>query len=342
MSAPYVNKAVEVMGLKSRADLNGKQGFAVSFDASKGRYNVRLADGMVIALKPANLKKVEGQDEDGSSSSAGGGAGAGPSSSFFGGAGGNPDIQRQLEQFQRMLAAEFPGLTPKQIGMTIAGLVVLEIFIIFYFGFMRGAWTFLFFLMCSGAIAPAYRTFRRSGPRAAAEQFGGFINKKIARFTFARGMPPLIAAALPIVLFAVVFAFVLGPSSASSGASASATASRAGLSSADIESFYSLGYEDAQLNRPFGTSLPSSSSEADFDDAPPRPPAGPRASSSSSFGFSKIILLCLVGKQAFDLGKQPGGGWNPQLALANVQALPTWRKVMMGFLLLRLLGLSPV
>ena len=174
-----------------------------------------------------------------------------------------------------MLAAEFPGLTPKQIGMTIAGLVVLEIFIIFYFGFMRGAWTFLFFLMCSGAIAPAYRTFRRSGPRAAAEQFGGFINKKIARFTFARGMPPLIAAALPIVLFAVVFAFVLGPSSASSGASASATASRAGLSSADIESFYSLGYEDAQLNRPFGTSLPSSSSEADFDDAPPRPPAGP-------------------------------------------------------------------
>ena len=89
------------MGLKSRADLNGKQGFAVSFDASKGRYNVRLADGMVIALKPANLKKVEGQDEDGSSSSAGGGAGAGPSSNFFGGAGGNPDIQRQLEQFQQ-------------------------------------------------------------------------------------------------------------------------------------------------------------------------------------------------------------------------------------------------
>ena len=47
--------AVIIDGLSSRPELNGNKATAVSFDESKGLYNVEIPDGSVIALKPANV-----------------------------------------------------------------------------------------------------------------------------------------------------------------------------------------------------------------------------------------------------------------------------------------------
>ena len=47
--------AARVRGLQARPELNGSTAVVVSFDESKGRYNVEIPGGSVMALKPANL-----------------------------------------------------------------------------------------------------------------------------------------------------------------------------------------------------------------------------------------------------------------------------------------------
>ena len=56
-----MGKRVEVCGLKSQADLNGRRGTATAFDAAKGRYRVRLDarlddESKVLAFKAENLR----------------------------------------------------------------------------------------------------------------------------------------------------------------------------------------------------------------------------------------------------------------------------------------------
>ena len=54
MTAPYVGRQVEVTGLASRPDLNGRVGTAQSFNDETGRYNV-VVSGELLALKPINV-----------------------------------------------------------------------------------------------------------------------------------------------------------------------------------------------------------------------------------------------------------------------------------------------
>ena len=57
MAAPYVGRQVEVTGLASRPDLNGRVGTAQSFNDATGRYNV-VVSGELLALKPINVTVV--------------------------------------------------------------------------------------------------------------------------------------------------------------------------------------------------------------------------------------------------------------------------------------------
>lgn len=65
------------------------------------------------------------------------------------------------------------------------------------------------------------------------------------------------------------------------------------------------------------------------------------APTSSSFGFGKMITVGLLGFNVWSLGKTPNGGWDVNVAVRGFQYLPTMRKALMGFLVLRVLGLSP-
>jgi hypothetical protein len=49
---------VRIVGLKSKPQLNGKCGFAKSFNADTWRYNVTLDDGSVLALKQEVLERA--------------------------------------------------------------------------------------------------------------------------------------------------------------------------------------------------------------------------------------------------------------------------------------------
>ncbi|KAL1499021.1 hypothetical protein AB1Y20_013537 [Prymnesium parvum] len=51
-----LGQRVIIHGLNSKPELNGCEGIAESFDDVKGRYNVRLNTGAVMALRPDNLQ----------------------------------------------------------------------------------------------------------------------------------------------------------------------------------------------------------------------------------------------------------------------------------------------
>jgi len=53
-----VGKEVEVSGLFTRADLNGKRGFVEAFYEDKGRCAVKFGSGASVLIKNANLKKL--------------------------------------------------------------------------------------------------------------------------------------------------------------------------------------------------------------------------------------------------------------------------------------------
>ena len=52
-------RAVEIVGLQGRPELNGRVGTPISFDAAKGRYKVKLHDDEMLAVKPANLRRLD-------------------------------------------------------------------------------------------------------------------------------------------------------------------------------------------------------------------------------------------------------------------------------------------
>ena len=53
-----VGKEVEVSGLFTRADLNGKRGFVEAFYEDKGRCAVKFGSGASVLVKNTNLKKL--------------------------------------------------------------------------------------------------------------------------------------------------------------------------------------------------------------------------------------------------------------------------------------------
>jgi hypothetical protein len=62
VDAPLEGKHVRISGLQAKPELNGQVASAGDYDAAKGRYAVRLGNGTVVALKPANL--VEASEEE--------------------------------------------------------------------------------------------------------------------------------------------------------------------------------------------------------------------------------------------------------------------------------------
>ena len=53
-----VGKEVEISGLFTRADLNGKRGFVEAFHEDKGRCAVKFGSGVSMLIKNTNLKKL--------------------------------------------------------------------------------------------------------------------------------------------------------------------------------------------------------------------------------------------------------------------------------------------
>lgn len=313
MSEPFVGRRVEVTGT-SRADLNGKRGQALSFDTDNGRYRVRVR-GSDMYLKPSNLLPLpEG----------------GAPTSFA-------DAKDQAEQYADELASRLkdvlpPGFAPRDALFAIVGFAMLWKAA----GIVRAAALLMVTVVL--LFGGAREAYARAGGRVAdvkagADAAGTFAAKEVSR----RAGRPVTArqAQLGLVLL-LALAFQFGgrraaPRTFKPPRSAYEPASSSGGSCADA---YKRGFDDAAGGRPYAANDEPVGAE---DDEPVvgHEPAGGMGSAV----LGKGIPLFFFGKQVYQLGGSP---WNPVVAKTNFMALDTMRKAMMGFCLLRLLGLSPM
>ena len=303
MSEPFVGRRVEITGT-SRADLNGKRGTAVSFDTDKGRYRVRVR-GSDMYLKPSNLLPV-------------------PES----------DMKDQAEQYadefmSRLKDVLPPGFAPRDALFAIVGFallwrtaglvraaVLLLITVLVLFGGAREAYS-----RAGGGVA---------GVKAGADAAGTFAAKEVSRRA---GRPVTSKQAWVGLALLVVLAYQFGGGKKAAPRTykppRSAYEPTGGSSCADA---YRRGFDDATAGRKYDA-------DGDFDAYDDEPEGHEPSGGMGSALLSKGLPLFFFGKQVQQLGGSP---WNPQVAQRNFMALDPMRKAMFGFLVLRLLGLSPI
>ena len=310
MSEPFVGRRVEITGT-SRADLNGKRGTAVSFDTDKGRYRVRVR-GSDMYLKPSNLLPVSE---------------TGTPSSFA-------DVKDQAEQYadefmSRLKDVLPPGFAPRDALFAIVGFallwrtaglvraaVLLLITVLVLFGGAREAYS-----RAGGGVA---------GVKAGADAAGTFAAKEVSRRA---GRPVTSKQAWVGLALLVVLAYQFGGGKKAAPRTykppRSAYEPTGGSSCADA---YRRGFDDATAGRKYDA-------DGDFDAYDDEPEGHEPSGGMGSALLSKGLPLFFFGKQVQQLGGSP---WNPQVAQRNFMALDPMRKAMFGFLVLRLLGLSPI
>lgn len=321
MSAPFVGQRVEVIGT-SRDDLNGKKGMALAFDEDRGRYRVSL-HGSDMWLKPANLLMAKE-------------------------AGGMPKSMDEAREMAEELAGEYgaklkdvlpDGFAPRDAGLAAAGFLLLWRTA----GLPRAvAITAVAGAAILGRAADAFRAADGGAPkraRAALDAAGAYAAARAST----RLRRPVTPRQAQIGLLALVaLAFALGgrrapPLPPFADYAPPPSSDRAPLGRPSRSAAYNLGWEDAKNGETFGHSLKAD--EEDDGGVPER--RGPPPPPPSGFGAgaaSKLMSVGMLGKTLYDLGGWP---WNKDVALANFNAMPPYKKAFNAFFLARLVGLSP-
>jgi len=298
----YLNKRVRLVGLTTEAH-NNLQG-VVSHLQESGRYTVLMDDGSSKSVQPKNLEVVGGTSP------------RTPRGINFPGL-NSPQMQEALNRAMEFVQPVLQAL-PMLQGPVAIGLVVGLILLVWKIGLLRG-------LVVAGVVAgglvngmPHFQ-LAGGGVRglwAAVLGLGTSLAEQASRAVSYRFnlSPPM-----GIVLFGVIV-LILVQIVLSGGDSVSAPSG--------VDEAYAAGFKDASSGMEYGTTRPSQPALI--------PPSG-----SSGFGLSSLFSLGLLGKTAYDLGKSPRG-WDAQLAFRNTKSLPPLQVVLLSFVIVRLLGLSPI
>lgn len=345
MSAPYIGKRVRICET-SRAELNGQTATAVQFDREAGRYKVQLDSdrSKVMALKPNNLEPLPESEQD-----QGGGGG------FPGGTGGIPGLPpfiaqylnnprfAQAAQTARQFAAQAqrllpPGLDPKHALYAGGGVFALLAFLV---GMLRAAVLLGALMVAVMKAMPDYQANQGSGKIRAVlagikGSVAGMADDLVNRINTTLGnkvtVPRMAGVPLVGILAAVLVWFaVVSPLRAGRAAGFMGSGQQSAVQSA-VDQAYFLGYQDGSQGKEMGESKPENVQV---------PPSAPLSASGSRFGWSQMISVGILGKMVFDLGKT-GSGWDPRFAMQSARNLPTQQMMIAGFMVARLLGISPI
>ena len=222
-----------------------------------------------------------------------------------------------------------PGFAPRDALFAIVGFallwrtaglvraaVLLLITVLVLFGGAREAYA-----RAGGGVA---------GVKAGADAAGTFAAKEVSRRA---GRPVTSKQAWVGLALLVVLAYQFGGGKKAAPRTykppRSAYEPTGGSSCADA---YRRGFDDATAGRKYDA-------DGDFDAYDDEPEGHEPSGGMGSALLSKGLPLFFFGKQVQQLGGSP---WNPQVAQRNFMALDPMRKAMFGFLVLRLLGLSPI
>ena len=222
-----------------------------------------------------------------------------------------------------------PGFAPRDALFAIVGFallwrtaglvraaVLLLITVLVLFGGAREAYA-----RAGGGVA---------GVKAGADAAGTFAAKEVSRRA---GRPVTSKQAWVGLALLVVLAYQFGGGKKAAPRTykppRSAYEPTGGSSCADA---YRRGFDDATAGRKYDA-------DGDFDAYDDEPEGHEPSGGMGSALLSKGLPLFFFGKQVQQLGGSP---WNPQVAQRGIMALDPMRKAMFGFLVLRLLGLSPI
>ncbi len=340
----------------SQNDINNKEGLATSYSSETMRYTVLLDNGRTVALKANNLIQVGDSDEPSGSSM--------PSIASISHLLNRlpPQIRMKLQRGEMPTMADLTCLLPPGVTlMHLGGAGVLVIFALLKFGIVK---TVLLFGTVGFILYAGFGPFSRAGygvaglkaaSIAVGETVSDLIGRKTRKYISPRISVAIVAALLAAVMYFVFFTGSRGAASSlhrpvetSFPNSYGRTFSESALTFADA---YALGYSDAISGKVQDWQAHSDQFTAtrqtfhsDFSDSHSYQPPEPQASVGlfGGFGIGKIISLLVLGKQIHGLGAQPGGGWDKDLALANLMNQSNVQKGMMLFMVLRLLGMSPI
>ena len=328
-----IGSTVTLQGLVSRSDLNGLQAVIKADRGDRYLVSVKKDSGDVemLRVKKTNVvatpaSKIEEMLKQ-----------------YMGAelvAQMKANVTEVKTRFSRQVRKISPNLTENQALIAIGVLIAL---FVFFVGFFRsvllcGIFIYMMFLQ----IPTVIRTYRPQGMAKMAQAVAQVIGKDFAKRTIWKVSPARATwtnglMALCALLF-VAFRFTASSSSSSSSYSKSSDV---------LQEAYDAGYRNGWAdatddNSDFGAHRKYIPSDTYSDAYSSSSGTMSSSSSSSSFGIGKMISMGMLGYNAWKLGQTGMGGWDPKLAMERFTHLPTYRKALFAFLLLRLFGLSPI
>jgi hypothetical protein len=99
---------------------------------------------------------------------------------------------------------------------------------------------------------------------------------------------------------------------------------------------YQAGWNDHNEGKEYGQNMPRSASYAAH--SPASSPSG--GFGMPSMGMGNVFTMFILGKQLYELGG--GQQWNAATFMMALKSLPVWRQAILGMLVLRVFGMSPI
>lgn len=312
---------VTIHGLTGRPELNGKQAVLVG-PGQNERVRVKMDSGEEVSLKQANLgiqAPGGGMPEGGMPGGGmpGGGMPGGMPGGFPGMPGGFPGmppggLPAMLEQIvdavkQRLAAVgiKLPAnMSPGKLGIGAA-------LAAFAFYWIASRYFSMYVLALVGLAA--YWGTQTAAGRKMLSTGAGHASRVLGR-----PLPPYLPLCALCIVVAITGQMIIGKSagSLSSGGGGSTALSPDDLFAKAVREAYQQGFDDGTGGKdPRPPKHMPSPYAADADRS------SRQSSSSGGFGFGSLMKYGMAGFYIYNLGKTPGG-WNPQLAMANLKANP--------------------
>jgi hypothetical protein len=357
---------VKVQNVVSKPELNGRFGIVVEYNRDKQRYLLRLIPNTsptpslaemagrvppratsqqpeAVALRVDNLVKASYLES---------------MQAQYLLLRHDPRVREQLQTYYSQFAASLPRpLTPVTAA---AGVGIILIASMYYLGVSRTFVVASTLVLLGTMTAPDWFAQSNTATTDSLTVLKRVISNLPLRFrNLLREQVPFgygnyiadrkILTAMAAAALAFIFVSALTSGSGRRVTVPSAAKHALSADRATLERYYKLGFEDASSQHAFGTSLPIVDLDLDDDDEDESWKASllrnPVGSLSSSFGgssnWSKMSTLfsgMYLVRTLASLGQEPGGGWNYQLALRNLQTLEPWKLGMMGLSVYRIVS----
>lgn len=275
----------------------------------------------------------------------------------------SPETQRQIQQALSRVK-QSTGLDAQYVVIIMAVALIASLW---FLGFSRTLMLTSFSIMVAMVLLPAY--LESSSLKAALQRAPDRMRMILRESQLP--MAQTIASSnmyMGLLVALLVGFFVTGmlPKSIATSAAtwAKSHSQQVTTSLADIERYYTLGFEDASEQKPFGTSLPKeessiiststvkphrapldavdhefSTANGDYDYSNIIAPPPTSSKISSLFNISNFMSAGVIFRTVNELGRSPvSGAFDIQLFMANLRSQPTWRLGLLGVSVYRLVS----